>query len=341
MKITAAQLAELLHGSIEGDPNTAVSRPAGIEIAQSGEFTFLDSQKYEAFAYTTRASILMLQEDFQLSQPVEPTLIRVKDVRSSLVFLLSMFSANGKYEVGISEKASVAKTAKIGESCWIGDFAVIEAGASVGDNCKIYPQVFIGKNVRIGKNCTIYPGVRILFDCVVGDNCIINSNSVIGSDGFGFVPQEDKTWKKVPHVGNVVIENDVEIGACTCIDRGALGPTLIETGVKLDNLVHIAHNVVVGKNSAMAAQVGVAGSTKIGENVLLGGQVGVAGHLNIASGTQAQAQSGFAKSTSEGAKMWGSPAFEYGDYARSHLIFQKLPEMEKRLRELERLLKEK
>ncbi len=339
MKISAAQLAELLHGSIEGNPLVTVSKPARIEDAKPGEFTFFDNPKYEQFAYSTRAAVLMVQEDFQPVQPVAATMIRVKDVRSSLAFLLGMFGENGKAELGVSDLAHIHHKAKVGKGTSVGEFSVIESGAVVGENCRIYPQVFIGKNVHVGDNCTIYPGVRILYECLVGDNCILHANAVIGSDGFGFAPQPDKTWKKVPQVGNVVIENNVEIGACTCIDRASLGSTLIESGVKLDNLVHIAHNVVVGKNTAFAAQVGVAGSAKIGENIMLGGQVGVAGHISIADGTQIQAQSGIGSNIKkEDSKLWGSPAFEYGDYLRAHSIFKQLPELEKRVRELEKKL---
>ncbi|MBV6440507.1 MAG: UDP-3-O-(3-hydroxymyristoyl)glucosamine N-acyltransferase [Haliscomenobacteraceae bacterium CHB4] len=342
MKVTAAQLAHLLEGSLEGDPNATVSRPARIEEAGEGDFAFLDNPKYEAYAYTTQASILLVNKSFQPSQPVKPTLIRVDDVRSSLAFLLQKFdtenNANGTV---ISEQAFVHKSAKIGIGTSVGVFTVIEEGAVIGNNCTIYPQVYIGRNARIGEGCRLFPGVRIHFDCVIGDNCTVHANAVIGADGFGFAPQEDKTWKKVPQVGNVVIENDVEIGASTCIDRAAIGSTIIRRGAKLDNLIHIAHNAEVGKNTALAAQVGVAGSTRIGDNCQLGGQVGLAGHLTIADGTRIQAQSGLSSSVeTPNSALFGSPAIGYKDFIRSHVVFKHLPDLQKKVLELEKKLKE-
>lgn len=339
MTVTAAQLAQLVHGKIEGDPAATVRRPARIEEAGDGDFAFLDNPKYEAFAYSTRASVLMVHEDFAPAQALRPTLVRVKDVRSSLAFLLGMFGSNGASDKGISEKASVHARASVGEGTSIGDFSVVEEGAQIGAGCLIYPQVFIGKNARIGAGSILYPGVRVLYDCVVGENCILHANAVIGADGFGFAPQEDKTWKKVPQVGNVILENNVEIGACTCIDRAALGSTVVRAGAKLDNLVHIAHNVEVGANAAVAAQVGIAGSAKIGENVQLGGQAGIAGHLSLADGVRVQAQSGLSTSVkTPGTALFGSPAIGYNDFIRAHIIFKNLPDLEKRVRELEKRL---
>lgn len=342
MKVTAAQLAHLLEGSLEGDPNATVSRPARIEEAGEGDFAFLDNPKYEAYAYTTQASILLVNKSFQPSQPVKPTLIRVDDVRSSLAFLLQKFDTeNNVNGTVISEQAFVHKSAKIGIGTSVGVFTVIEEGAVIGNNCTIYPQVYIGRNARIGEGCRLFPGVRIHFDCVIGDNCTVHANAVIGADGFGFAPQEDKTWKKVPQVGNVVVENDVEIGACTCIDRAAIGSTIIRRGAKLDNLIHIAHNAEVGKNTALAAQVGVAGSTRIGDNCQLGGQVGLAGHLTIADGTRIQAQSGLSSSVeTPNSALFGSPAIGYKDFIRSHVVFKHLPDLQKKVLELEKKLKE-
>jgi UDP-3-O-[3-hydroxymyristoyl] glucosamine N-acyltransferase len=343
MDITAAQLAHLLNGTLEGDPTATVRQPARIEEAQQGDFAFLDNPKYESYAYATKASILLVNKTFQPAQPIAATLVRVDDVRSSLAFLLEKFndivSPNGA-PAQIDEKASVHPDVQIGTQSAIGAFTVVEAGAIIGDNCTIYPQVFLGRNVHIGNNCKIYPGVRIHHNCVVGDNCVLHANAVIGADGFGFAPQEDKSWKKVPHVGNVVLENNVEIGANACIDRAALGSTVLHSGVKIDNLVHIAHNVEVGKNSVMAAQVGVAGSTKIGENVQLGGQTGIAGHLTIADGTRVQAQSGIASSIREpNQALFGAPAIDYNDYVRAYVVFKNLPELQKKVRALEKMLK--
>jgi UDP-3-O-[3-hydroxymyristoyl] glucosamine N-acyltransferase len=342
MKITAAQIAEFLNGVLEGDPNAAVSRPARIEEAKEGDFAFLDNQRYESYAYSTKASVLLVHKSFIPEQPVTPTMVRVDDVRSSLALLLQQFDlANQANGTTISDKASVHSGAKIGLGTSIGAFSVVEEGAVIGNNCVIYPQVFIGRNVHIGDNTRIYPGVKIHYDCTIGNNCTLHANAVIGADGFGFAPQEDKTWKKVPQVGNVVIENNVEIGANSCIDRAAIGSTIIREGVKMDNLVHIAHNVEVGKNAVMAAQVGIAGSTRIGEYCQLGGQTGVAGHLILAEGTRTQAQSGVASSSKEpGEALFGSPAIHFNDYVRSYVIFKQLPELQKRVRELEKKLSE-
>jgi len=342
MKVTAAYLAQLLDGSLDGDPNAQVSRPARIEEATPGDFAFLDNIKYENFAYTTGASVLLVHRSFQPSQPVKPTLIRVDDVRSSLALLLQKFDeSNQSSGASIAANASVHPSAKIGIGASIGAFAVIEEGAIIGTNCIIYPQTYIGRNVHIGDNCRLYPGVRILFDCVIGKNCILHANAVVGSDGFGFAPQEDNTWVKVPQVGNVVLENDVEIGACTCIDRASLGSTVIRAGAKLDNLVHIAHNVEIGKNTALAAQIGIAGSTRLGDNCQIGGQAGFAGHLTIADGTRVQAQSGIGSNITEtNSALFGSPAIGYKNFMRSHVVFKHLPELQKKVLELEKRVKD-
>ena len=344
MEITAAQLAQILNGTLDGDPNATVRQPARIEEAGEGDFAFLDNPKYESYAYSTKASILLVSNTFKPAKPVNATLIRVEDVRSSLAFLLERFndivSPNGA-PAQVSENASVHPDVQVGNQTAVGAFTVIEAGAAIGENCTIYPQVFIGRNVRIGNNCKIYPGVRIHHNCVIGDHCVLHANAVIGADGFGFAPQEDKSWKKVPHVGNVVLENFVEVGANACIDRAALGSTILRQGVKIDNLVHIAHSVEVGKNSVMAAQVGEAGSTRIGENVQLGGQTGVAGHLNIADGTRVQAQSGIGSSIKKpNQALFGSPAIDYNEYVRAYVVFKNLPELQKKVRTLERILEE-
>ncbi len=342
MYITAAQLAHILGGALEGDPDAIVRRPARIEEAQAGDFAFLDNPKYEPFAYTTQASVLLVSKQFAPTQPVAATLIRVDDVRSSLALLLEKFhdllSANGVVP-STDERAYVHPEAQIGAHTAIGAFAVVEAGAVIGEHCVIHAHVYIGRQTRIGSHCIIYPGVRILHHCLIGDRCTLYPNAVIGSDGFGFAQQKDGSWKRIPHVGNVVVENDVEIGANACIDRAALGSTLIRSGTKIDNLVHIAHSVEIGKNTAIAAQVGIAGSTKIGENVQLGGQVGVAGHLTIADGTRVQAQSGIASSIKKPHQaLFGAPAIGYNDYIRAYAVFKKLPELQRRVDQLERLL---
>ena len=340
--MTAAQIAHFIGGSIEGDPNASVSRGAPIEAAQVGEFTFLDNPKYEDYAYTTQASILLVSNQFQPEKPVTPTLVRTHDVRTALATLLKIIDqANNANGAAISDKASIHPEAKVGPGTEIGVFTVVEQGAVIGSNCKIYPQVFIGRNARIGDNCTLYPGVRIHFDCEVGNNCILHANAVIGADGFGFAPQPDRTWTKIPQVGKVVLEDNVEVGASSCIDRASLGSTIIHSGAKLDNLIHIAHNVEVGHNSVLAAQVGIAGSTQLGDNVRVGGQVGFSGHIKIADGTQIQAQSGLASSIeSPGTAVFGSPAMGYRDFIKSHVVFKQLPELQRKVIELERKLAE-
>ncbi|MFZ4634349.1 MAG: UDP-3-O-(3-hydroxymyristoyl)glucosamine N-acyltransferase [Saprospiraceae bacterium] len=344
MEITAAQLAQLLNGSLEGDPKAIVTRPARIEEALAGDFAFMDNPKYEHFAYTTEASVLLVHTSFKPNKPIQPTLIRVDDVRGSLAKLLQTFEErkhlNGS--PAISEKANVHPSARVGIGTSIGTFAVVDKNARIGDGCVIYAQVYIGPNVRIGNNCKIFPGARIHADCVVGDNCILHANVVIGADGFGYAPQpEDNSWKKMPQVGNVVLENDVEVGACTCIDRAALGSTIIRQGAKLDNLIHIAHNAEVGRHTAIAAQAGIAGSTHIGDFCQIGGQVGVVGHVHIADGTRIQAQSGISAGVDQpNTALFGSPAIPYKDYIKAYAVFKQLPEMERRVRELERKLRD-
>jgi UDP-3-O-[3-hydroxymyristoyl] glucosamine N-acyltransferase len=339
MKITASQLAALTGGILEGNPDAVVTRPMRIEDAIPGDFAFLDNPKYEHYAYSTGASVLMVSADFQPTKPVQATLLRVADVRTTLAALLAKFGEanNTGSGGGISDRAYVHPEATVGAGSAVGHFAVVEAGAVIGENCVIHPQVFIGKNTRVGNGTVLHSGVKLQYDCTIGENCIIHANAVIGTDGFGFAPLPDGTWKKVPQVGNVVIENDVEIGANTCIDRAALGSTIIHSGVKLDNLVQIAHNVEVGSNTAMAAQVGVAGSAKIGENCMLGGQSGIAGHISLAKGTRTQAQSGLGMNVTEpGKAFFGSPAIDYNEYVRAYIVFKQLPALAKKLREIEK-----
>ncbi len=340
--MTAAQIAHFIGGTVDGDSNVAVTRGAPIEAAQAGDFTFLDNPKYESYAYSTQASILLVNNEFQPEKPVNSTLVRTADVRTALAILLKIIDqANNSNGAAISEKASIHSEAKVGAGTEIGVFAVVEQGAVIGQNCKIYPQVFIGRNVRIGDNCTLYPGVRVHFDCEIGNNCILHANAVIGADGFGFAPQPDRTWTKIPQVGKVVLEDYVEVGASTCIDRASLGSTIIRSGAKLDNLIHIAHNVEVGHNSVIAAQAGVAGSTHLGNNVRVGGQVGFAGHLKIADDTQIQAQSGLASSIdTPGTALFGSPAMGYRDFIKSHIVFKQLPDLQRKVLELEKKLAE-
>ena len=339
MKVTAAQLAALLNGSVEGNPQSWVTRPMPIEAAQQGDFAFLDNPKYEHFAYTTEASILMVSRNFVFNQPVKATLIRVDDVRPALAVLLSQFGAAGHEPAAaeISAQAAVHASATVGTDTSIGAFAVIEAGATIGNHCTIHPQVFVGRDVVIGDYTTLHPGVKIYYGTQIGSYCTIYANAVIGADGFGYAPLPDGGWQKVPQVGNVRIGNKVEIGANCCIDRAAMGSTIIHDGVIMDNLVHIAHGVEIGQNTAMAAQVGIAGSAKIGPNCQLGGQTGIAGHISLAKGTRSQAQSGLGSTIKEeNTAVFGSPAIPYNDYVRAYIVFKDLPALAKKVRALEK-----
>jgi UDP-3-O-[3-hydroxymyristoyl] glucosamine N-acyltransferase len=336
---TAAQLAALLQATIEGDPGVVVHRPMGIQEAQSGDLSFIDSPKYAPYAYTTGASVLLVSHDFVAEQPIKATLLRVPNVRASLQALLAYVqqTQQAQQRTEVSPQAHIHASAQIGADTSVGAFSIIEAEAIIGTGCKIHPQVYIGQRVRIGANTILYPGVRIMDDCTIGERCIIHSNAVIGADGFGFVPQPDQSWVKVPQIGTVTIEDDVEVGANTCIDRAALGSTTIRSGAKLDNLIHIAHNVEIGAHSALAAQVGVAGSARIGAHCLLGGQTGVAGHISLADGTRTQAQSGIGSAvTTPNTALFGSPAIAYNDYVRAYIVFKDLPALARRLRALER-----
>lgn len=340
MKITAAQIAQLIGAEIEGDPDVWVSRPERIEQAGPGDLAFLDNARYERYAYETGASVLLVSRDFKPAQTVKPTLLRVANVREALALLLEAFAGaengNGQ-ETRVSDRAAVSDSAEIGAGATVGDFAVVEAGAVIGSGAVIGPQVFVGKGARIGALTVIHPGVRIMADTEIGERCIIHPNAVLGGDGFGYAPQADGSWKKVPHVGRVVLEDDVEIGACACVDRAAIGVTRIGAGVKIDNLVHIAHNVEIGPHTAIAAQAGIAGSSKLGARVQLGGQVGIAGHLQIADGVRIQAQSGVASHVKEpGKALFGAPAIDYADYVRAYVVFKNLPELQRKVRELEK-----
>lgn len=341
MQITAKQLAKLLNGTVEGNPDATVHAASKIEESQEGTICFFANPKYEAYVYNTKAAILLVADDFQPSQAISTTLIRVKDVYASVAILLEQFGNRQIADVGISEKSSIHESAKVGEQTSIGDFTILSKNSRVGANCTIYPQVFIGDNVQIGDNVILYPGVKIHHDCQIGNNCILHSNVVIGGDGFGFAPQEDGSYKKIAQIGNVIIEDDVEIGSNTTIDRATMGSTIIHKGTKLDNLIMIAHNVEIGQNTVLAAQAGVAGSTKIGDNVVVGGQAGIVGHLKIPNGTKIQAQSGVTKSVrKENQALYGYPAIDYKTYLKAYAAFKNLPSLVKKINELEKKLKE-
>ncbi|MEM6316327.1 MAG: UDP-3-O-(3-hydroxymyristoyl)glucosamine N-acyltransferase [Bacteroidota bacterium] len=337
MKKVIGDIAQLVNGVVEGDDALFITHPDKIEYAKKGAISFLANDKYEPFLYTTEASAVLVDKNFQPKETLQSTLIRVDNVYVALQQLLTWFEQTSHPERTISPLAFVSKTAKIGTNTAIGAFSSIEEAAEIGDNCLIYTQVFIGKEVKIGHNVCIYPGVKIYHHCEIGDNCILHANAVIGSDGFGFAPKSDGTFQKIPQVGKVVIEDNVEIGANTVIDRATMGATLIRKGTKLDNLIQVAHNVTIGENTVIAAQAGVAGSTEIGNQCQVGGQAGFVGHIHIADGTRVQAQSGVTKSIKQpNSKIYGYPAINYQDYLRAYALFRRLPDLEKRIRQLEK-----
>ncbi len=339
MQFTAKEVSLLLNGLLEGDPDVAVSQLAKIEEAQNGSLSFLANPKYEAFLYTTNASIVIINKDLVLAKPVNATIIRVDNAYTAFSILLEQYNTLKLNKKGIEELSFIHPKAKIGKDVYIGAFAYIGADVVVGDNSKIYPHAYLGDHVQLGNNCTLFSGVKIYQDCIIGNNVIIHASTVIGSDGFGYAPQANGEYQKISQIGNVVIEDDVEIGANTCIDRATMGSTIIRKGVKLDNLIQIAHNAEIGQNTVIASQTGVSGSTKIGDNSIIGGQVGIVGHISLAKGSQVQAKSGINRSIEEEGKKWGgAPATSYQNYMRSQVIIQRLPEMEKKLAELQKAI---
>jgi UDP-3-O-[3-hydroxymyristoyl] glucosamine N-acyltransferase len=342
MQFTAVQIASLINGKVEGNPDACIGSFGKIEEAKAGQLAFLANPKYEDYLYTTGASVIIINETQELKQQLSATLIRVKDPYSAFAILLSKYQEMISQQMtGIQEPSYIAKSAKLGANIFVGAFAYIGENVSIGDNVKVYPNVYIGNNVRIGHNSILHPGVRIYHDCILGNNVNVHAGTVIGSDGFGFAPQADGSFKKVPQIGNVVVEDNVEIGANSTIDRATMGSTCIRSGAKLDNLIQVAHNVEVGHNTVIAAQAGVSGSTKIGNNVMIGGQAGIVGHIQIADGTKINAQSGVSKSIkTPNTAVTGSPAFDYTSALRSQAVTRNLPDLEKRIIELENLVKQ-
>ena len=338
MELSAKQIADFLQGTTEGNSEVTVNKVCKIEEGEPGGLSFLANPKYAQYIYSTEASAVIVNEDFVLEKPINATLIKVKDAYSAFASLLELYNQYRFNRKGISSLAFVNDSAKVGEDCYLGEYAVIDKDAVIGSNCRIYPQVYIGEGVKIGNNVTIYAGAKIYHDVVIGNNCIIHSGVVIGADGFGFAPLSDGTFKKIPQTGNVIIEDDAEIGANACIDRSTMGSTVIHKGAKIDNLCQIAHNVTVGSNTVMSAQTGLAGSTQIGNNCFIGGQVGFAGHIKIGDNVQIGAQSGVMSNVKDNSRLFGSPAINPTEYMRAYALFKKLPEMEKRLRELENKL---
>ena len=336
MEFTAEMIAGFLGGEIVGDKTAAVHTVSSIEQGKAGSLAYLTNLKYEPFLYTTQASIVLVDRTFTPSQPVSATLIKVDNAGACVVKLLEMYNAAKPRRTGISSRAAVSEKATVGENCYVGDFAVVEEGAKIGPGCQIYPQVYVGASVEIGEGTTLYPGVKIYEGCKVGARCILHAGAVIGADGFGFMPNAEGGFDKIPQLGNVVIEDDVEIGANTTVDRAVMGATKIGSGTKLDNLIQVAHNVEIGHDTVMAAQVGIAGSTKVGANGMIGGQVGIAGHITVGDRVNIGAQSGIPNSVGDGARVLGSPAIPALQFARISAALKQLPDLITRVGKLEK-----
>ena len=339
MEFTAEMIAGLLGGTIVGDKNAAVHTVSSIEGGKKGALTYLSNPKYEQYIYSTEASIVLVANDFEPKQEVSATLIKLPDVGAAVLKLLEMYNAMKPQKRGISKMCSISDKATVAEDCYVGDFAVIEAGAVVEAGAKIYPQVYVGDGVKIGAGTTLYPGVKIYEGCRVGANCIIHAGAVIGADGFGFLPKPDGTFDKIPQLGNVIIEDTVEIGANTCIDRAKTDSTIIRKGVKLDNLIQIGHNVEIGENTVSSAQTGIAGSSKVGHNCFLAGQVGIADHTTIGNRVMIGSQSGLDKDVPDGEVRLGSPALPGMNFHRSFAVFKTLPDLQRRVAALEKEIK--
>jgi UDP-3-O-[3-hydroxymyristoyl] glucosamine N-acyltransferase len=336
MKFTAAQIAGILEGEVVGNPNAEVHKLSKIEEGTEGSLTFLANPKYINFIYSTQATVTIVNNTFEPEQNITTTLIKVEDAYKSFSKLLEYYNQVKLMKSGIEQPSVISEGVTYGNDLYLGSFCYIGKNVIIGNNVKIYPNSFIGDNVTIGDNCVFFAGVRIYSETEIGNNCTIHSGTIIGSDGFGFAPLEDGTYSKVPQIGNVIIEDNVEIGACTTVDRATLGSTIIRKGVKLDNHIQVAHNVEIGENTVIAAQTGIAGTTKIGKNCLIGGQVGFAGHLVIGDNVKIQAQSGIGKNLSDGEVVQGSPAFNYGDFAKSFVHFRNLPKIVSDLEELKK-----
>lgn len=339
MNFTAQQIADILEGDVVGNPNAEVSKLAKIEEGEKGSLTFLSNPKYNPYLYTTKASITIVNKSFVPEKEIDTTLIKVDDSYAAFSKLLEFYNQVKNNKSGREEPHSISESASIGENEYIGAFAYIGAHVKIGANVKIYPNAYIGDNVSIGDNCTIYSGAKIYSETEIGNHCTIHAGVILGSDGFGFVPNTKGVYNKVPQTGNVIIEDYVEIGAATTIDRATLGSTIIRKGVKLDNQIQVAHNVEIGENTVIAAQTGIAGSTKIGKNCMIGGQVGFAGHIIVGDNVKIGAQSGVTKSVKSNQVINGTPAFGYTDFQKSYVHFKNLPKMAARIQKIERDIK--
>jgi len=336
MKFTAQQIAGILEGDIIGNPNVEVSKLSKIEEGTTGSLTFLANPKYKSFIYSTKASITIVNKDFQSENDISTTLIKVEDAYKAFSTLLEYYNQVKLNKQGIEQPSFISEKAKLGKDIYIGAFSYIGDNVTLGDKVKVFPSSHIGDNVVIGNNTVVFSGAQIYSDCIIGKNCVINSGAIIGADGFGFAPNEKGEYSKVPQTGNVILEDYVDVGAATTIDRATLGSTIIRRGVKLDNQIQIAHNVEIGKNTVIAAQTGIAGSTKIGENCQIGGQVGIVGHITIGNNVRIQAQSGIGRNVKDNEVLQGSPALSYGDYNKSYVHFKNLPKIVKEINDLEK-----
>lgn len=342
MEFSAEQIAGILEGTVEGNPDITVSGLSKIEEGETHTLSFLANMKYEEHIYSTGASVVIVNKEFEPSKalPETLTLVKVDDAYSCFAKLLEVYNQMRQKQPGIDKNAHISESAKIGQDVYIGPGVYIGDDAVIGDNVKIYPNTFIGDNVSVGNDTLIHPNVSIYHDCKIGNKCLIHAGAVVGADGFGFAPDENGEFQKVPQIGNVILEDNVDIGANSTIDRATLGSTILRKGVKIDNLVQVAHNVEIGNNSAMAAQVGIAGSTKVGKHVMVGGQAGISGHIKIADKTQIVAQSGIPGSVKRSGKtLMGSPGIDIDDFKKSYFGFRKLPYILNKLRELEEKLK--
>lgn len=338
MQFTAEMIAGFLGGEVVGDPQATVTMLAKIEEGKPGALAFLSNPKYEHYLYDTKASIVIVNQSFVPSAPIAATLVKVEDAYGCFAKLLELYIANKPKKQGVSELAVIDPTATLGEGVYVGEFAVISPGAVIGKDVKIYPHVYIGDRVRVGDEVTLFPGVKIYEECVLGNNITLHAGVVIGADGFGFAPNESGAYDKIPQIGNVVIEDDVEIGANSCVDRATMGSTVIHRGVKLDNLVQIGHNASVGSNTVAAAQLGLAGSSKIGQNCMLGGQVGIAGHLTIGDNVKIASKTGISNDVAEGDVQMGFPSMSGIKYHRCNAVFRNLPELSRTVSRLEKEL---
>ena len=341
MEFSAEMIAGLLAGEVVGDANASIYTVSSIEGGKKGGLAYLSNPKFEQFLYTTECSVVLVERNFEPKQPVKATLVKVDNVNACVLRLLDMYNAMKPQKKGVSKLASVSEKATIGEGCYIGDFAVIEAGAVVGDGAKIYPQCYVGDNVKVGAKTTLFAGVKIYEGCSIGANCILHAGAVIGADGFGFAPNAEGGFDKIPQLGNVIIEDNVEIGANTCIDRAKTDSTIIRKGVKLDNLIQIGHNVIIGENTVSSAQTGIAGTTKVGSNCFIAGQVGIADHTVIGDRVKIGAQSGIDKNVPDDEIRFGSPALAGINFHRSFAVFKELPDLLRRVMKLESALTKK